>query len=83
MGAKLDASVGLAENAFAVTAHDSNNEAIPGSALYVGGVGNLTLETVGGQVVQFLAVQAGTLIPVQFKRVNLTLLTASGLIGIY
>ncbi len=81
--AKLDESNGFAKNAYAVTAHETNLEPIPGSALYVGGVGNLTLLTVGGDVVQFLAVQAGTLIPVQFARVNLTDLTASALVGIY
>lgn len=50
-----------------------------GVALYVGGAGNVVLETEGGQTVTFTAVPAGSTIVQRFAKV-LTATTATNLV---
>lgn len=61
-----------ARNAFAVV--PSNTVDLPRSAfaLWVGGAGDLAIDTVGGQTVTLVAVPAGTYINIQTKRVRAT-----------
>jgi hypothetical protein len=67
-------------NAVAVTPHDTNLNEF--SALYVGGAGNLTVETVGGQTTTFSAVPAGTFVYVKVRRVRSTGTTATNIVGL-
>ena len=64
-----------ARYASAVTPSDSVNLAAPTRGLYVGGIGNISVEMLNGTVV-FSNVQVGIL-PVQCTRVNATGTTAS------
>lgn len=52
-------------------------------ALWVGGSGNVAIVTPDGVVNTFEAVAAGTLLPVQTRRVNTTNTTATKMLGIY
>lgn len=52
-------------HATALTLHDSTKVAVPHRALYIGGAGNLKVTTVGGSVVTFSGLPAGTVLPVQ------------------
>lgn len=51
--------------------------------IYVGAGGSITLVTINNEVVQFLAVPAGTILPIRAKRVNVTGTGASSLVGLY
>jgi hypothetical protein len=62
-------------NAAAVTPNDTVSQS--GVALYVGGVGNVTLVTEGGDTVLFTAVPAGTVLNIRFIRINSTGTTAT------
>jgi hypothetical protein len=67
----------------AVTPHDSTNFTRIPRGIYVGGVGNLQAVKHDGTVVEFTAVQAGTLLPIRPKRINSTDTTASAIIALY
>ncbi len=72
------------EHAIAVTPHDSTDFAVATRALYIGGVGNVSVETVGGEsAVIFVAVPAGTTIPIRVTRVNNTGTGATSIVGFY
>lgn len=62
-----------------VSGGTSNN----GCVLYVGGAGNLTVDTVGGDAVTFVAVPAGSFIPVQVTRVYATGTTATSIVALW
>jgi hypothetical protein len=66
----------------AVTPHDSTNLSVVPRAIYVGGTGNLQAVQHDGTVVEFTAVQAGTLLPIRPIRINSTLTTASAIVAI-
>lgn len=73
-----------AENAVAVTPHDSTDFTYACRALYIGGAGNVSLETVGGQsAVVFVGLPAGTILPVRATRVNSTSTTATSIVALY
>jgi len=46
-------------------ASSQNTNGNPGCNLYVGGAGGLTVTTIGGDIVTFVEVQKGTVLPVQ------------------
>jgi hypothetical protein len=74
---------GPAQNAAAVTPHDTNAIA-PARALYVGGAGNITLRTNDDDSdVLFTAVPAGSILPVRAKYVRATGTTATAIIALY
>ena len=56
----------------AYTIYSQKDNPQNGCVLYVGGAGNLSVTTVGGDTVQFTGLAAGQFIPVQVLRVNLT-----------
>lgn len=70
------------DNAAAVTPHDSTNLTAPG-LLYVGGAGDISVLTAGGQTVTFSAVPAGSFLPVVVLRVNATSTTATNILVLY
>lgn len=73
-----------ADNAVAVTPHNSTDLTYASRALYVGGAGNLSVEMVGGQsAVVFSGVPAGTILPIRVTRVNSTSTTATSIVAIY
>jgi len=62
-----------------VSGGTSNN----GCVLYVGGAGNLRVDTVGGDDVTFTGVLAGSFIPVQVTRVYATGTTATSIVALW
>lgn len=71
------------QEAFAVAGgSDSITYAPPLRAVFVGGLGNVTVVTPAGQTVTFTAVAAGTLLPVQCQQVKATLTTATLIVGL-
>jgi hypothetical protein len=52
------------------------------SALYVGGLGTVTVLMLSGDVATFAAVPARTLLPVRCKRVNATGTTATNIVAL-
>jgi hypothetical protein len=62
-----------------ITGGTSNN----GCVLYVGGAGDLTVDTVGGDAVTFVAVPAGSFIPVQVTRVYATGTSATSIVALW
>jgi hypothetical protein len=49
----------------------------PGCFLYVGGTGNVSVITLGGDQITFAAVPAGTTLPIQVIRLRATATTAT------
>ena len=70
-------------DAAAITPSDSVNLAKVVKAIYIGDDGNVSLITPKGNVVTFVGLVAGTILPVRASRVNATLTTAANLIGLY
>ena len=68
------------QTAAAITPSDVNPQSY--RAIYVGGAGNVAVETLGGNVVTFTAPPVGTVLPVEVKRVLSTGTTATLLIGL-
>lgn len=69
-----------AKNFYAVTPSDTASQ--PGLLLYVGGTGNVTLQTTNGVNVTFEAVPVGYYIPATFGRVMATGTTATNLVAL-
>ncbi len=69
--------------AVAVTPHATNSLQANGPchALWVGGAGNVTLTTIGGDSVTITAVPAGTFIPIAC--LHITAATATAIIALY
>lgn len=73
-----------AENAAAVTPHDSNELAYYSRALYVGGAGNVCVTLVGsGSSIVFVGVPAGTILPIRCKLVKSTNTTATSIVNLW
>ncbi len=64
----------------AVAVAKSDSTAVDYRALYIGGLGDVTVTTVGGDVVTFSAVPVGTILPVHVTRV-MAATTATLIIG--
>lgn len=62
-----------------VSGGTSNN----GCVLYIGGAGNLKVDTIGGDTVTFNSVLAGSFIPVQVTRVYATGTTATSIVALW
>jgi hypothetical protein len=52
-------------------------------ALYIGGAGDVRIDTEGGSTVTFVGVQAGSILPVRAARVYSTSTTATSIVAIY
>jgi len=72
-----------ASNAFAVTPNDSTDLTHAARALFVGGAGNVKVDTLGGDTVTFTGVLAGFVLPVRVLRVYSTGTTATNIVAVY
>ena len=54
-----------------------------GCVLYVGGYGDVKVDTIGGDTVTFVGVNGGTFVPVQVLRVYATGTTATNIIALW
>jgi hypothetical protein len=52
-------------------------------ALYIGGAGNVVVVAPDGTTATYMAVPAGTVLPVQAKRINSTNTTATDMLALY
>ena len=71
-----------AAHAVAITPDDDTDLAVTIRALYVGGAGDVTAVTAGGETTAFVGLAAGTILPVRLVRV-LEASTATDLVGLY
>lgn len=69
--------------AFDVTPHDTNDLAIGATAVYVGGAGDMKVDTSLGQTVTFVGLGTGVILPVRVSRIYSTGTTATDIIGLY
>jgi len=74
---------GPAGNAFSITPSNTVNCDFATRAVYIGGTGDLAAVTINDEVVTFVGIPGGTLLPLRLKRVNSTGTTASALVGLY
>lgn len=77
----------IAYDGFPITANDSVTFSQPPRAIYVGGTGDITLETLGYEdgvttTLTFASVPAGMLLPIRASKVYSNT-TANSLIGIF
>jgi hypothetical protein len=73
-----------AVGAAAVTPNDGTDLAVlPARALYIGGAGNISVDTAAGDTVTFSGLAAGTILPVSVKRVRSTSTTATLIVALY
>lgn len=75
--------LGPATKAVAVTPNDANDLAYVAKRLWVGGAGNVTLITLGGDTVEYASVPAGTYLNVRASRVKATGTTATNIVAEY
>ena len=68
---------------FAITPHDSNNEATNFRGVYVGVGGDVVIVSQAGTAVTYKNAASGSVIPMRGKRVNSTSTTATNLVGMY
>lgn len=66
-----------------VTPNDSADLTYETRALWVGGAGNINLDTADGQTVVFAGIPAGTILPVRVKRIRATSTTATNIVAMY
>jgi len=71
-----------AVSASAVTPSDTVNLDPPARSLYVGGAGDVVVVFEDDAAITFTGVPAGTVLPVQAKRVNSTSTTATAIVAL-
>ena len=52
-------------------------------AIFVGGAGNLTVKTAGGDIVTFTGVVAGSILPLRVSQIRSTLTTATDIVALW
>lgn len=72
-----------ADNAEAVTPHDTTILANRSRGLYVGTAGNVAVKMINGQTVTFANVPAGSLLPIRVESVLSTGTTASNIVRLW
>lgn len=72
-----------ARNAAVVTPDNSNDLAHVTRALFVGGSGNLNIDTADGDTVVLTGVVAGQILPIAVKRVRATNTTATNIVALW
>ena len=81
--AQTPSLLGPIENGFSVTPADGSDMAQVSRALWVGGAGNLSVVTRGGDTITLVGVAAGTLLPIRATRVRSTGTTATNIHALY
>lgn len=74
---------GPARHAAAVTPNDGADLPYAARSLYVGGAGDLSIVTVGGETVTLAGVQAGTIVPLCVARVRSASTTATSILALW
>jgi len=73
-----------AVGAVLLTPSDSTDLVVsPARAIYIGGAGNINVDTAAGDTVLFSGVTAGMILPVSVKRVRATSTTATNIVALY
>lgn len=73
-----------ASHAFNVTPSDAANLTSPTRYLFVGGAGNIKVDTVGGETLTITGVVAGSVLPLRVKKIYATGgTTATNMVGFY
>ncbi|GGE36307.1 hypothetical protein GCM10007276_12240 [Agaricicola taiwanensis] len=70
-----------AQGAFEVTPSDTAVFVRRPAALYIGGAGDVSVETQNRDVVTFVGVLAGSILPIQCRKVLATGTTATAIVG--
>jgi len=73
----------VAYDGAAVTPSDSTDLALAARAIYVGGDGSITLDTLAGTTLTFVDCKAGIVLPIAARRVRATGTTATNLVALY
>lgn len=71
-----------ARDAASITPADSDLARVA-DAVYVGGLGNLAVQTVDGTTLTFSSVPAGTILPVKCSQIRSTNTTATNIVALY
>jgi hypothetical protein len=79
----MAAQVYIGTRAKSITPADGSDLAYPNASIYIGGNGNIKVTTEEGDVVTFVGVVAGTILPVSCKRVWSASTTATNLVAIW
>ncbi len=69
-------------NAFTIVPHNTNALAFDTRAIYVGGDGDITLVTTGGDTITLIAVNAGNIYPIRANIIK-TSSSATYMVGLY
>lgn len=80
MASRLTAPI---TKAAAVTPSDTVDLTTPTRGIYIGGAGNLKVDTLGGDTVTFNALAVGVIHWIQVKRVYSTGTTATAIVALY
>lgn len=83
MSGQMDGREAPAGNAAAVSKHDTNELAYVTRGIYVGGEGDVAVTMAGGGNVTFVAVPAGTILPVRVTKVLSTGTDATSIVAIW
>lgn len=78
---RMDKTLGLATGGFSISPDNDNDLTTPASAIYVGGAGDIKVDTIDGDTLTFVSHPVGYL-PVQVKKVYATGTGATNLIGL-
>jgi hypothetical protein len=71
-----------AAHAATITPADSDLDDVT-RAVYVGGAGDLAVQMLGGEIVTFVAVPAGSLLPIRVKQIRSTNTTATSIVSLF
>lgn len=74
--------LGVAVGGAAVTPSDTVDLTFTARALWVGGAGDVKVNTANGDTITLVGVAAGSLLPVAVKRVFATLTTATSIVAL-
>ena len=72
-----------ADNAAAVTPDDNTDLGFVSRGLYIGGSGDISIITNGGQTITFVGVPTGVILPVRATRVRATGTTATNIVAMW
>ena len=79
------ANIGKTEPAYDMAAVTASNTANinPTRGVYIGGAGDLKVDTAGGTTITLSATAAGSILPISVKRIYATGTTATNIVALY